>query len=132
MRTLIATAIAFLAMTGTALADTDVTGGPNGTTTDATPTFTFRGEPGSTFECKVDPVTDWKPCASPFSVKLADGTYTFSVRATDEAGNVETNPPSRGPSTICVSGASASTVNARSAGVESSLPSTPFARTLST
>ncbi len=95
MRTLIATAIAFLAIATPALADTDVTGGPSGTTTDATPTFTFRGEPGSTFECKVDPVSEWKPCASPYSVQLADGDYTFSVRATDEAGNVEQNPPSR-------------------------------------
>ncbi len=95
MRTWIATAIAFLAMASPALADTDVTGGPSGTTTDATPTFTFRGEPGSTFECKVDPVFDWKPCASPYSVQLADGDYTFSVRATDEAGNVEQSPPSR-------------------------------------
>src|SRR5262249_9586341 len=49
----------------------------------------------STYECKVDPATDWKPCASPYSVKLPDGTYTFYVRATDEAGNVEPNPPSR-------------------------------------
>jgi hypothetical protein len=95
MRTWIATAIAFLAMASPALADTDVTGGPSGTTTDATPTFTFTGEPGSTFECKVAPAFDWKPCASPYSVQLADGDYTFSVRATDEAGNVEQNPPSR-------------------------------------
>ena len=28
-------------------------------------------------------------------MQLADGDYTFSVRATDEAGNVEQNPPSR-------------------------------------
>ena len=95
MRTLIATAIAVLAIASPALADTDVTGGPSDTTTDATPTFTFSGEPGSTYECRVDPGFGWKPCASPYSVQLADGEYTFSVRATDAAGNVEQNPPSR-------------------------------------
>src|SRR4051794_19838766 len=40
-------------------------------------------------------------------------------------------PPSSGPTAIVVSGGSASTVNWRAAGVESSLPSVDFARTLS-
>src|SRR3954468_15557986 len=40
-------------------------------------------------------------------------------------------PPSSGPTAIAVSGASASTVKARAAGVESSLPSVDFARTFS-
>src|SRR4051794_26437240 len=40
-------------------------------------------------------------------------------------------PPSSGPTAIVVSGGSASTVNARAAGVESSLPSVDLARTLS-
>src|SRR4051794_3358791 len=40
-------------------------------------------------------------------------------------------PPSSGPTAIVVSGGSASTVNARAAGVESSLPSVDFARTFS-
>ncbi|WP_028061389.1 Ig-like domain-containing protein [Candidatus Solirubrobacter pratensis] len=98
MRILMATVAAVLALASPAFAadGTDVTGGPSGTTTDATPTFTFRGEPGASFECKVAPVSDWKPCASPYSIQLADGDYVFSVRATDEAGNVETDPPSRG------------------------------------
>src|SRR5689334_18931369 len=81
--------------TGTALAQTAVTDGPSGTTTDATPTFTFTGEAGATFDCKIDPNGSWKPCSSPMSAQLADGAYTFSVRATDRAGNVEVNPPSR-------------------------------------
>lgn len=99
IRRLVAATVAATALfgTGTALAQdgTAVTGGPNGTTTDATPTFTFTGEAGATFECRIDPNGSWKPCASPFTAQLADGTYTFSVRATDAAGNVETNPPSR-------------------------------------
>src|SRR4051812_36432416 len=90
-----ATAAALLLSAPAALADTVVSGGPQGTTTDATPTFTFTGEAGSTFECKIDPPGEWKPCASPYSVSLADGAYTFSVRATDAAGNVEANPPVR-------------------------------------
>src|SRR4051794_32550057 len=40
-------------------------------------------------------------------------------------------PPSSGPTAIAVSGASASTVKARAAGVESSLPSVDLARTFS-
>ncbi|HEY6889645.1 MAG TPA: Ig-like domain-containing protein [Solirubrobacter sp.] len=99
IRRLVATTVAAMALfgTGTALADgTSVTGGPSGTTTDATPTFTFTGEPGARFDCKVEPASpDFKPCSSPMTVQLTDGDYTFTVRATDAAGNVETNPPSR-------------------------------------
>ena len=101
IRRLIAATAAAMALigTGTALADgTVVSGGPSGTTTDATPTFTFSGEPGATFECKIQPAGQaaaFKPCTSPNTAQLTDGDYTFSVRATDAAGNVETNPPSR-------------------------------------
>src|SRR3954452_124821 len=96
MRRLVAATAALLfASAPAALADTVVDGGPQGTTTDATPTFSFTGEAGSTFECRIDPPGQWKPCASPYSVSLAGGAYTFSVRATDAAGNVETNPPTR-------------------------------------
>ncbi len=95
MRRLVAATAALLLVSApAALADT-VVDGPQGTTTDATPTFTFTGEAGSTFECKIDPPGQWKPCASPYSASLADGSYTFSVRATDAAGNVETTPPTR-------------------------------------
>jgi len=40
----------------------------------------------------------WRDCDSSTAQAyqgLADGTHTFRVRATDEAGNVETSPPSR-------------------------------------
>src|SRR5262249_1023724 len=51
--------------------------------------------PGATFECKVDNTFDWRACSSPYGFELPDGTYTFRVRATDRAGNLETDPPSR-------------------------------------
>ncbi len=55
---------------------------------DDTPTFTFTGDPGNTFECKMDS-GGWAPCASPYtSSALALGTHTFSVRQKDPAGNV--------------------------------------------
>lgn len=93
MRRLVAATAAVLALgAGTAHAQT-VVDGPTGTITDATPTFTFTGEPGARFDCKIDPPGTWKPCTSPYSAQLADGSYTFSVRATDAAGNVEANPP---------------------------------------
>ncbi|HEX6024902.1 MAG TPA: Ig-like domain-containing protein, partial [Solirubrobacter sp.] len=94
MRLVIATLAAVLALAAPAHADTTVSG-PSGTIRDRTPTFRFTGEAGATFECKVEPAFAWRPCTSPFGTELADGTYTFWVRATDRAGNVETDPPHR-------------------------------------
>jgi Bacterial Ig-like domain len=70
---------------------TTVTGGPDGTTDVAAPTFTFSGsEPGVTFRCAVDGAAP-ALCASPFTVApaLADGPHTFRVQAADGAGNIE-------------------------------------------
>src|SRR3954470_16126444 len=94
-RIIAAVTVAALAFTGTARADGTTVDGPQGTITDATPTFTFSAEPGAHFECKVAPALDWRACSSPYTVQLADGDYTFSVRAIDAAGNVEPNPPSK-------------------------------------
>ncbi|MGH2753201.1 MAG: Ig-like domain-containing protein [Actinomycetota bacterium] len=60
---------------------------------DDTPTWDFGGEPGATFECKLEKdgvqVSDWTICTSPQTPTLTgDGTYTFSVRQTDGGGNV--------------------------------------------
>ncbi len=67
--------------------------GPTGTTNDSTPTFEFHStESGSTFACSIDTGTpNFGPCSGPGSTHtpsaLADGSYTFRVRATDAAGN---------------------------------------------
>lgn len=76
--------------------NTTITGGPSGTTSDTTPTFTFRSsESGGSFHCKVDngPLV---PCNSPrTTAALANGAHSFSVRATDNAANTDATPAVR-------------------------------------
>ena len=71
----------------TAVPHVDITGGPDGPTNDSSPTFTFAGGSGWTFECQLDGAT--VGCSSgsftPGS-SLQDGTHTFRVRATNQAG----------------------------------------------
>ena len=85
----------------------DITGGPSGSTNDPTPTFTFNPELGSTLECSVDKGTpSYGSCSGPglthTPASLADGSWTFRVRASDAVGNqnvstrnftVDTVPP---------------------------------------
>jgi uncharacterized delta-60 repeat protein len=79
--------------------DTTLTGGPilgliSDYTTEISGSFSFTSlKAGSTFECKrdgPDGVTrDYAPCVSPWPYgPLADGAYTFWVRATDPGGSV--------------------------------------------
>jgi hypothetical protein len=84
--------------------ETTIDSGPSdgSTISDPAPTFTFSSEPGSTFSCALDPAADtpnFGGCTSPgqytASPELDDGTYTFRVIATDEAGNVEDAPATR-------------------------------------
>jgi hypothetical protein len=80
---------------------TTIDSGPSGLTNNANPSFTFHAnEAGSTYQCKRDgpggTVGVFAACTSPKAYTgLADGSYTFSVRATDPVGNVETTPPTR-------------------------------------
>ncbi|HEX3359513.1 MAG TPA: Ig-like domain-containing protein [Solirubrobacterales bacterium] len=68
--------------------------GPTGTTTDATPTFGFTAEAGTTVTCSIDQgVESPAPCSGAGTdtsgTPLPDGAYTFRVRATN-AGAVDT------------------------------------------
>jgi Bacterial Ig-like domain len=68
--------------------------GPTGLTSDSTPSFGFTADVGADVECSIDqglPV--YAPCSSSYTpgAPLADGGYTFRVRARDAAGNVATD-----------------------------------------
>ena len=66
--------------------ETTINSGPQGKTTNASPSFTFSSEPNATFECRLDSGS-WSSCTSPKSyLNLAAGTHVFEVRATDQAG----------------------------------------------
>lgn len=54
--------------------------------------FTFSSNrDDAQFECSIDGMAAM-PCTSPFSKALADGTHSFSVRATDGDGNSDDTP----------------------------------------
>ena len=76
--------------------DTAITGGPSGTVATDSASFEFASsESDSTFACRLDGGA-WSACSSPKAyADLADGAHTFSVRATDEAGNTDLTPASR-------------------------------------
>ena len=75
---------------------TTITGGPSGDTTDSTPTFQFESsEAGSAFTCQIDGGAA-VACSSPYTTgTLAQGPHTFSVAATDAAGNTDPTPATR-------------------------------------
>ncbi len=78
--------------------ETTVDSGPSdgSRTNDATPAFGFTSsEAGSSFQCKVDS-SAYAACSSPNTIAaLADGSHSFEVRATDQAGNADPTPASR-------------------------------------
>lgn len=73
---------------------------PTAPTVDRTIAFSFSSsETGSTFACKLDKPSatgTYANCTSPKSYTSSDlttvGSYTFSVRATDSAGNTDQSP----------------------------------------
>lgn len=82
------------------VADTEA---PNTTITAAPPasgnqpnvSFSFTGTDNvgvNGFECSIDNGTTFAACTSPQTYTLADGTYTFMVRAVDAAGNRDQTP----------------------------------------
>ena len=76
--------------------DTTITAGPSGTTSSTTATFEFSSsEAASTFACSLDGAA-FTSCSSPKGYSgLAAGQHTFSVQATDAAGNTDETAASR-------------------------------------
>ena len=65
-----------------------ITSGPTGTTNGSGDSFSFAGEAGATFQCRLDAGT-WATCTSPKTYGvLTNGSHTFDVRALDGATNV--------------------------------------------
>lgn len=84
-----------------------VPSGPATTSGTPTATFTFDGEPGTTYKCRLDG-GEWKVCTSPLTLTgLPDGPHTLSVLAVDKLGNesprrdytwtVDTTKPAKPP-----------------------------------
>ena len=105
---------------GTAPNPPELSGAPSSTTDSTSASIGFTGEDGASFSCSVDG-GDYEACVSPIDLSgLSVGSHSFSVKATDQAGNtgseasvewtVEASAPN-GPPTVSnpISGASFST-----------------------
>jgi len=69
--------------------------GPSGTVTSTDASFAFSSNEAGTFQCQLDSAAV-TTCTSPQSYSgLAPGQHTFSVRATDTAGNADATPATR-------------------------------------
>jgi hypothetical protein len=111
--------------------NTTISSGPSAVSSQTMPTLVFGASEPSTFECRLDGPGlvhgTVQPCSSPRRYgPLADGVYTFWVRATDMAGNSELLPAPRlfvvdtvPPDTTITSGPSGT--------ITSSMPSFSFA-----
>ena len=74
--------------------DTSIESHPLALTKSNAASFVFSSEPGASFECSLD-AGSFQSCTSPRSYdSLADGGHSFSVRATDAAGNTDPSPAS--------------------------------------
>ena len=78
---------------------TQITSGPTEGSAVASTTAEFAfdspSDAGAAFQCRIDSGL-WSRCTSPKSYEgLTDGPHTFSVRAVDEAENVDEAPPAR-------------------------------------
>ncbi|MCM8749281.1 hypothetical protein NET02_08995 [Thermomicrobiaceae bacterium CFH 74404] len=73
--------------------ETTITSAPPATTDQTSATFEFTAsEPNSTFQCKLDTGTS-EACTSPRTYTgLTAGSHTFTVVATDPAGNIDPSP----------------------------------------
>ncbi|WP_395401989.1 phytase [Arthrobacter sp. UC242_113] len=92
--------------------DTTITSGPPATSTSTSASFAFTSnEANSTFQCSLDGAAR-TACTSPQSYTgLSAGTHTFSVWATDAAGNTDTTAATQSW-TISTSGTGSTIVRA--------------------
>jgi hypothetical protein len=76
--------------------NTTIGAGPSGATTSTSASFSFSAsESGSSFQCKLDSGS-WGNCTSPRSYSsVAVDDHTFSVKASDDAGNIDPSPATR-------------------------------------
>ncbi len=76
--------------------NTTIESGPSGSVQEGSATFTFSANVATaTFQCRLDGGS-FTPCASPTSYSgLAEGTHSFEVAASDEAGNSDPSPATR-------------------------------------
>jgi M6 family metalloprotease-like protein len=89
------TSVAQLITADITVLDTAITAGPDSLTNATTASFSFTStESGTSFECRIDSGS-WGSCSTPASFSgLADGLHTFSVRARDYLGAIDTTPAS--------------------------------------
>jgi hypothetical protein len=74
--------------------DTAITGSPAAQNNLSSVEFTFTASEGATFKCKFDEGA-YESCTSPKTYSgITDGQHTFSVAATDAAGNPDATPAS--------------------------------------
>ena len=72
---------------------TTITEGPQNPTRSTSATFRFSCNENGTIECRLDSQS-WTVCTSPkVYINLLNGTHIFSVRCTDNVGNMEVSPP---------------------------------------
>src|SRR5213078_2657536 len=76
--------------------ETTITGGPSGTVTSSTATFSFSANEAATFFCRLESdygYGSYEPCTSPKTYSgLAGGNYWFNVYAVDTVGNADQTP----------------------------------------
>ncbi len=75
--------------------DTTITAAPPASGNQSNVSFSFTGTDNvgvTSFECSIDGGATFAACTSPQNYTLADGTYTFMVRALDAAGNKDQTP----------------------------------------
>ena len=71
----------------TVLPTATLTAKPANPSNDPTPSFSFSASETSTFQCQLD-AGAFAPCTSPTTLgSTADGSHTYTVKATDAAGN---------------------------------------------